>query len=88
MYFIATKQESGNIKFEHIEGTPFTIVKQDEKYYGLIGNHRITDEWTNIDELKEDLLKVSWDRITQVIWAVVEKFKHNEEEIKQLLKDE
>lgn len=77
----------GNLEFTNIDGTPFTIVKQDEKYYGLIGNHRITEEWNNLEELKEDLLKVSWDRITQVIWAVVEKFKFNEEEIKKLLEN-
>lgn len=83
-----TNNTYGNLEFTNIEGTPFTIVKQDEKYYGLIGNHRITEEWNDLEDLKEDLLKVSWDRITQVIWAVVEKFKFNEEEIKKLLKDE
>ena len=82
-----TNKPYGNLEFTNIEGTPFTIVKQDEKYYGLIGNHRITEEWENLEELKEDLLKVSWDRITQVIWAVVEKFKFNEEEIKKALEN-
>lgn len=77
-----------SFEFENVEGSPFTIVKQEELYYGLIANHRITEAYTDIEELKEELLKFSWDRVTQVIWAVVEKFKHNEQQIKEALENE
>ena len=76
-----------NYEFTNIEDSPFTIVRQDDKYYGVIGNHRLTDSYDNLEDLKEDLLEISWNRLTQVIWAVVEKFKINNEEIKELLKE-
>jgi hypothetical protein len=62
-------------------------VRQENKYYGVIGNHRLTEEYSNLEELREDLLKITWDRLTQVIWAVVEKFKVDNEQIKELLKE-
>lgn len=77
-----------NYEFTNIEDSPFTIVRQDDKYYGVIGNHRLTDSYEDLDKLKEDLLEISWNRLTQVIWAVVEKFKVNNEQIKELLKEE
>jgi hypothetical protein len=63
-------------------------VRQENKYYGVIGNHRLTEEYSNLEELREDLLKITWDRLTQVIWAVVEKFKVDNEKIKELLKEQ
>ena len=74
---VSKDQENSSelLKFEHIENTPFTIVTQGEENYGLIGNHRITDMYTNKEELKKDIQKITWDRITQVIWSVVEKYK-------------
>jgi hypothetical protein len=77
-----------NYEFTNVENSPFTIVRQEDKYYGVIGNHRLTDSYDNLEDLKEDLLEISWNRLTQVIWAVVEKFKINNEEIKELLKEE
>lgn len=82
------KNSDYNLEFTNVENSPFTIVKQNDTYFGLIGQHRITQEFTDIEELKEELLKFSWDRVGQVIWAVVEKFKHKESQIKELLKDE
>lgn len=76
-----------NYEFTNVEDSPFTIVRQEDKYYGVIGNHRLTESYDNLEDLKEDLLEISWNRLTQVIWAVVEKFKINNEEIKELLKE-
>lgn len=62
-------------RFENVENTPFTIVNQDDKYYGVIGKHRITELYENKEELKKELETITWDRVCQVIWAVVEKFQ-------------
>lgn len=73
------KQDSKfELKYEHVENTPFTIVEQDGLYFGIIGKHRITEEFTDREECKESLKEFSWDRVTQVIWAIVEKFKEKE----------
>jgi len=61
------------IEYEQVENTPFTIVTQEGKHFGTLGNHRITEITENKEKLKEELNTFSWDRITQVIWAVVEK---------------
>jgi hypothetical protein len=82
-----TNESYSNYEFTNIENSPFTIVRQENKYYGVIGNHRLTEEYSNLEELREDLLKITWDRLTQVIWAVVEKFKVDNEQIKELLKE-
>jgi len=74
------KLESLNeLKFTHIEGTPFTIVKENSEYFGIIGNHRITESYSDEETLKEEIQKITWDRILQVIWAVTEKFKNYEQ---------
>lgn len=83
-----TNESYSNYEFTNIENSPFTIVRQEDKYYGVIGNHRLTEEYSNLEELREDLLKITWDRLTQVIWAVVEKFKVDNKQIKELLKEE
>lgn len=79
---------SNSYEFENIENSPFTIVKHENEYYGVIGNHRLTESYENKEELKEELLKITWDRLLQVIWAVNEKFNEQKETIKKILKDE
>lgn len=60
-----------------INETPFAIVKVQEGYIGVIGNHRITEPYLDKQLLEKELKEFTWNRITQVIWAVVEKFKNN-----------
>jgi hypothetical protein len=79
---------SNSYEFENIEKSPFTIVKHENVYYGVIGNHRLTESYENKEELKEELVKITWDRLLQVIWAVNEKFSEQKETIKKILKDE
>lgn len=71
------KQNSSNeiMKYKNIEDTPFTIVSQNKEHFGIIGNHRITESYKNIEELEKNLKEFSWNKVTQVIWAIVEKFK-------------
>jgi hypothetical protein len=59
---------------EQVEETPFTIIKHEEKYFGVLGNHRITQLFDTKEECEADLKDINWNRVMQVIWAVVEKF--------------
>ncbi len=70
------KQNSNSelLETHTIEETPFTIVKVNEKYIGVIGNHRITEPYETKEECEKELKEFSWNRVTQVIWGVVEKF--------------
>lgn len=81
-------KNSYNLEFEEVKNTPFTIVKKENDYFGVIGEHRITEMYENKEELIKNLTEFSWDRVSQVIWAITEKFNKNNEQIKQLIKDE
>jgi hypothetical protein len=59
---------------EQIEDTPFTIIKHEEQYFGVLGKHRITQLFNTKEECEADLKDINWNRVMQVIWAVVEKF--------------
>lgn len=75
-----TKQEFGNkeiLKFEEVKDTPFTIVEQEGKYFGVLGQHRITEVFEEKTKLQTELKKVNWNKVVQVIWAVAEKFNKN-----------
>jgi hypothetical protein len=62
-------------EFKNIENTPFTIVKDETGYYGVIGNHRITEEaYESEEECTKEVIDINWNRLIQVIWAVTEKF--------------
>ena len=72
---------SEEIKIENIKNTPFSIITQGADHYGVIGTHRITEKYNDIEECKKEVTTISWDRITQVIWAVAEKYKEFNNEI-------
>ncbi len=59
---------------EQVEETPFTIIKHEEQYFGVLGNHRVTQLFDTKEECEADLKDINWNRVMQVIWAVVEKF--------------
>jgi len=58
-----------------IDEKPFAIVKIANGYIGVIGQHRITEVHESKKELEKELKRITWNRVTQVVWAVVEKFK-------------
>ena len=76
------QQDKGDYtyKIEHVEGTPFSIIEKDKNYFGTIGNHRITDIYDDKKELEKYLKKTDWDKIVQVIYAVVEQFNNSKKE--------
>ena len=61
--------------FEPVENTPFTVIKgQNDKYFGVCGDLRITGEFEDKEELKEDLkTNISWERLTNVIVAIAKR---------------
>lgn len=63
------------IEMEKIENSPFNVVKVNERYIGVLGNHRITiDDYDSKEECVKVTTEISWDRIVQVLWAINEKF--------------
>ena len=66
-----TKKDSSKnellLEREIIDNTPFTLVKQEGKIFGVMGNHRITEFFKSKKECKTALKKITWNRIVQVI---------------------
>lgn len=65
----ADKQNSNSelIKREGIENSPFTIITIDGKSFGSMGQYRITETKDTVKEIKDELEKITWDRIVQVV---------------------
>lgn len=68
-------QSSEIMQFEHLENSPFTIVNNEGKWYGLMGNHRLTEAYEDKETLIKELTEITWNRLTQVMWAISEKVK-------------
>jgi hypothetical protein len=70
------KQNSNYELFEseQLSETPFTIIKANGKYFGVLGKHRVTELFDTKEKVETELKDVNWNRILQVIWAVVAKF--------------
>ena len=67
-----TDKQNSLIDIEALDNTPFGIVTIEGKSFGVIGQNRITEEYDDIEKLKEDLRKIDWNKITNVIWNVCE----------------
>lgn len=78
------ENSSAELEFTAIENTPFTIVKQGNEYFSIIGKHRITESYLSKEICKTETEKITWDRIVQVIWAVAEKINNLDEQLKNL----
>lgn len=55
-----------------IEGTPFTAIRMDNKYFLALGRYRLTNMLDTFEQAKEETENVSWDRIMQVIQVMIE----------------
>ena len=76
------KKNSGSeiIQKEEIKDTPFTIITVENKSFGTMGDYRITEPKKTVKEVKEELEKITWNRILQVVMIldeVKEKMKTN-----------
>ena len=75
---LKSQQESSNttdsknslIDIEVLDNTPFGIVTIEGNSFGVIGQNRITEDYKDVEKLKEDLAKIDWNKITNVIWSV------------------
>jgi hypothetical protein len=63
------------MQYEHLEDSPFTLVNNEGKWYGLMGNHRLTEAYEDKETLVKELTEITWNRLTQVMWAISEKVK-------------
>ena len=65
-----TDNKNSLIDIKLLKNTPFGIVTIERKSFGVIGQNRITEEYEDVEKLKEDLKKIDWNKIVNVIWNV------------------
>lgn len=72
------------IKRRDVEDTPFTVITQEGKSFGVMGEYRITEPEEDPDVVYLELQGLSWNRITQVMMILLEK----QEALKELRREE
>ena len=60
-----------------VEGTPFTIVRNEELWYILLGKYRLTEGFENKEEALKEANTINWNKILQVC-IIVGKEVNNE----------
>ena len=65
-----TDKKNSLIDIQVLEDTPFGTVTIEGKSFGVIGQNRITEEYDDIEKLREDLKKIDWNKVTNVIWSI------------------
>lgn len=68
-----SKNEELFKRFE-IENTPFEVLFDSEKdqYCGVLGMHRLTEFYEELETCKRVTKEISWNRILQVIGIIYE----------------
>jgi hypothetical protein len=60
------------VQFEEIKDTPFQVVTEHGMSWGALGNYRLTEPNENKIKVRDELKKISWNRIIQVIMILDE----------------
>lgn len=70
----ANQENNSKWTYEPLEGTPFTIIGDEEGYFAVMGKHRITERTKSKEKLVEDLKVPNWNRITQMIYIITNNY--------------
>lgn len=68
------------IKREEIKNTPFQVITVKGESFGVMGDYRLTEKGNSVKAVKEDLKKITWNRLVQVIMIL--------DEVKNKIKEE
>lgn len=65
---------------EQIKDTPFLVIYNPDKKlaFGVFGQYRITKDFENPEEVKNELTNMTWDKIITVMALVYEMLKSQE----------
>jgi hypothetical protein len=70
------------VEREEIEGTPFTLYRNEDKYYVLLGMYRLNEnEFSSKEDALLDAERKDWFRIMQIVGIMLENYNKNLKEI-------
>ena len=64
--------ENQTIKRIEIADSPFHVITIDGMSFGVMGDYRLTEKSASEEEVREELSKITWNRIVQVIMLLEE----------------
>ncbi len=64
--------ENQTIKRVEIPDSPFHVITIDGESFGVMGDYRLTEKSASETEVREELKKITWNRIVQVVMLLEE----------------
>jgi hypothetical protein len=61
-----------------VKDSPFQVIGIEGKYFGCMGNYRLTEQFDTEEEVLDDLDGFSWNRVVQVMMLLNEKLNVND----------
>jgi len=83
----ANKQESGNkelIERYPVKESPFTVITIEDKHFGVMGEYKMTEDYKSRGECEDELRRITWNRIIQVMMVLDQIRKKDKEFDKEL----
>lgn len=67
------------ISKKDVKDSPFTIVSMNEteEHFAVLGEYRITEKYKSIEKAEKEVVKITWNRIIQIMMIMTEKMKDN-----------
>ncbi len=53
-----------------IKDSPFVVVEEKGKFYGLVGKYRLTEECDTREKAIEETTKMTWDNLIKVMIVI------------------
>ncbi len=64
--------ENQTIKRVEIPDSPFHVITIEGQSFGVMGDYRLTEKSASEAEVREELSKITWNRIVQVVMLLEE----------------
>jgi lipopolysaccharide assembly outer membrane protein LptD (OstA) len=58
--------------------SPFTVITAEGKSFGVMGEYRITEDYDDKEDVRNELEKITWNRMVQVFMILQEVTKDKE----------
>ena len=85
-----TNKDSGNELVERwqIKDTPFTVITiEGKKHFGVMGEYRVTEEMESRGAVEDELKKMTWNRMIQVM-MILEEIRRKDSKFDEKVKEQ
>ena len=65
------KKNTKLVEFKQVKETPFTLAKQNEEWYILLGKYRLSEGYETEKEAEKEAKRVCWNKIMQVNSVII-----------------